>query len=395
MKISEANKLRILYFLAFSCTASWLPIFADYLKERGLMGIQIGVILSVTPVMMFLVQPLQGILADKLGYKKCLVWSSFFAALSYLFYIFDGSFATYFFITVFMSLFYNSIQPLLDSLSLKLVQQDPSFSYGTLRVAGAAGWAITGTMVGRYIDSVNTTVIFVFSAASMFLTFLFAFSLQGEVGKSEMKNVRASPDIREIFRNRNLIIILVCVFLISLGGTTIWNFYSIYMKESGASATLVGYGISFQGLCELPLFYFSAKIIGKLGSRTTLLITVFTLALRMALYSIVKDPHAALLIELLHGVSWSLFWVVCVEHVNSLVRHDWRATGQSFLYAAYFGLGAIAGNFWTGYLYDAELKIAHVFLLNAGIVAIVGIFMLVLMPKKTYTTESSNYTDKK
>ena len=40
MKISEANKLRILYFLVFCCTASWLPIFADYCKEQGLSGIQ-------------------------------------------------------------------------------------------------------------------------------------------------------------------------------------------------------------------------------------------------------------------------------------------------------------------------------------------------------------------
>lgn len=388
MNINEANKLRILYFLAFSCTASWLPIFADYLKERGLNGIQIGVILSVTPVMMFLVQPLIGMLADKLGYKKCLIWSSLFASLSYLFYIFDGSFATFFLITVFMALFYNAVQPLLDSLSLKLVQHDPSFSYGTLRIAGAAGWAITGTIVGRYIDSVNVTVIFVFSAVSMFLTFLFAFSLQEDFKKSETKKVHACPNVREIFRNRDLVFLLICVFLISLGGTTIWNFYSIYMKENGASATLVGYGISFQGLCELPLFYFSAKIIGKFGSRTTLLITVFALALRMVLYGIIKNPYAALFIELLHGVSWSLFWVVCVEYVNSLVRNEWRATGQSFLYAAYFGLGAIGGNFWTGYLYDVDLKIAHVFLLNAGIVAVVGLFMMILMPKKTFAAAS-------
>ena len=70
MNITEANKLRILYFLAFSCTASWLPIFADYLKDRGLNGIQIGVILSITPVMMFLVQPLQECLPIGLGTKN-------------------------------------------------------------------------------------------------------------------------------------------------------------------------------------------------------------------------------------------------------------------------------------------------------------------------------------
>ena len=73
MNISEANRLRLLYFLVFCCTASWLPIFADYLKERGLSGIKIGVILSVTPSMMFLVQPFYGMLADRVGYRKCLL----------------------------------------------------------------------------------------------------------------------------------------------------------------------------------------------------------------------------------------------------------------------------------------------------------------------------------
>lgn len=390
MNVSEAIKLRILYFLVFSCTASWLPIFAEYLKERGLTGIQISVILSVTPIMMFLVQPLYGVLVDKIGYKRCLLWSSFFAALSYLLYIFEVNFASIFAITVFMSLFYNSIQPLMDSLALRLVQENPAFSYGTLRIAGAAGWAITGTVVGHYIDSVNVNVIFIFSAASMFLTFLFAFSLQDDDKKSVSAIIRSSHDIKEVFGNRELILLLVCVFLISLGGTTIWNFYSIYMKENGASATLVGYGISFQGLCELPLFYFSAKIIGKLGSKRTLLVTVFTLALRMALYGVVKNPYAALLIELLHGISWSLFWVVSVEYVNKLVREDWRATGQSLLYAAYFGFGAIAGNFWTGYLYDAEMQIADVFVLNACIVTVVGLFILTFMRKKPYALSSGD-----
>lgn len=380
--MSQAVKLRILYFLAFSCTAAWLPIFADYLKERGLTGIEIGIILSVTPLMMFLVQPFYGMLADRIGYKKCLIWSSFFAAISYVFYLFDGSFASFFIITIGMSLFYNSVQPLLDSLSLKLIQQNSSFSYGTLRIAGAAGWAITGTAVGHYVDSMNTSVIFVFSAISMLLTFLFSFSIHEDYQPPAPSAARSSNDIKAVFGNRDLLFLLLCVFLISTGGTTIWNFYSIYMKENGASASLVGYGISLQGLCELPLFYFSAKIIRKFGVKTTLLITVFALATRMLLYSMISDPHAALFIEMLHGISWSLFWVVCVEYVNSLVREDWRATGQSLLYAAYFGVGAIAGNFWTGYLYDTHMKVSGIFLLNAGIVSVVGLLMLFLMRKK-------------
>jgi len=381
MKLSEENRLRILYFLVFSCTASWLPIFAEYLKDHGLNGIETAIILSVTPVMMFLVQPFYGMLADRLGYKKCLLVSSFLASLSYVLYLFHGGFVYLFIVTVFMSLFYNTIQPILDSLSLKLAQDNPHFSYGTLRIAGAAGWAFTGIIAGHYIDQVSTTVIFVFSAISMLLTFIFSFSLKSN-NENTVSSTVSFENARLVFANKTLIFLLVCVFLVSAGATTIWNFYSIYMKENGASASLVGFGISFQGLCELPLFYFSAKIIRRFGIKTTLLITVFTTASRLLLYSIVKNPHVAIFIEILHGISWSLFWVVCVEYVNMLVKQEWRATGQSLLYAAYFGAGAIVGNFWTGFLYDTKMRIAEIFLLNAGIVAVVALFILVFMRNK-------------
>ncbi|MEP7108990.1 MAG: MFS transporter [Ferruginibacter sp.] len=381
MKISEANKLRILYFLVFCCTASWLPLFADYCKDKGLSGIQIGIMISVVPLMMFLVQPFYGMLADRLGYKKCFLMSSFLATVSYVFYLFGGGFAYLFLITLFMALFYNALQPLLDSLSLKLVQSDAKFSYGTLRIAGAAGWAFTGIITGQLIDAIDTTVIFVISATSMALVFIFSISLKSDNEKISVESGQSFKRVREIFQNKTLVFLLLGVFLISAGTSPIWYFYSIYMKENGASASLVGYGLSFQGLCELPLFYFSAKIIARLGIKTTLLVTVFASVTRMLLYAAVKNPVAAIFIELLHGISWSLFWVVCVEYVNKLVSEDWRATGQSLLSAAYYGAGYIAGNLWTGYLHDSRLKIADVFLLNAGIVFMVGFFMWIFMKR--------------
>lgn len=393
MVISEGNRLRLLYFMVFCCTASWLPIFADYLKDRGLSRIRIGVILSVTPFMILFVQPFYGMLADRIGYKKCLLWSSLFASVVYCFYLLDGGLPTeavsaqggfvyLFIVTVFMALFYNTLQPLLDSLSLSLVKQDPAFSYGTLRIAGAAGWAVTGTLVGHYIDAINTTVIFAFSAASMLLTFIVSLTLKHDDGALTGAGSHSFNHARMVFGDKTLIFLLLAVFLISAGATTIWNFYSIYMKENGASASLVGYGISFQGLCELPLFYFSARIIQRLGIKTTLLVTVFTTSLRLLLYSLVKDPRFAVFIEVLHGISWSLFWVVCVVCVNRLVREDWRATGQSLLYASYFGVGAIVGNFWTGYLYNTKMKVAEIFFLNACIVAVVGLLMWTFLNNK-------------
>lgn len=380
MRITEASKIRLLYFLVLSCTASWLPIFADYLKDHGLIGYEIGMILSVTPFTMSLIQPFYGMIADRVGYKKCLLLSSILASVSFTLYLFDGGFLYLFLVTVIMSVFYNTIQPLLDTLSLKLAQTSPSFSYGTLRIAGAAGWALTGTVVGYYIDVINTSVIFIFSSASMLLTFIFALALKSEKNRAPA-HAPLFQNMEKVFTDRALLLLLISVVLVSAGATTIWNFYSLYMRENGATPSLVGYGISVQGFCELPLFYFSARIIKGLGIKTTLALTVFATAGRLLLYHLIKNPVAALFIELLHGISWSLFWVTCVEYVNSLVKEDYRATGQSLLYAAYFGVGAIAGNFWTGYLYDMEMKISQIFLLNSIVVGVVGLLICFLMKK--------------
>jgi MFS transporter, PPP family, 3-phenylpropionic acid transporter len=99
----------------------------------------------------------------------------------------------------------------------------------------------------------------------------------------------------------------------------------------------------------------------------------------MLLYHVIKTPVATLPVELLHGFSWSLFWVVCVEYVNKLVAERWQATGQSLLYAAYFGAGAIAGNYWTQYFLGRGIKLADVFLINSCIIAAtavsIGLFL--------------------
>ena len=382
MKLQSATVLRILYFLVFCCTASWLPVLADFCKSRGLSQIQTSLILSITPIMIFLVQPIYGMMADKFGYKKTILTASLLSALSYLGYLMDAGFAWMIVVTIFMSLFYNTIQPVLDSLSLQLAAKNPKFSYGTLRIAGAAGWSFTSIITGQVIDAANISFIFIISSVSMLLVFVFAFLLQSDSKEKIIAEGNSFKNISEVIKNPSLIFLLACVFLVSTGATTIWNFYSTYMKENGASASLVGYGLSLQGLCELPLFYFSARIILRLGLKTTLVITVLATTIRLLLYSIIKNPVAALPVEVLHGFSWSLFWVVCVEYINKLVNKNWLATGQSLLYAAYYGIGAIAGNYWTGYLQKTNMKIAEIFLLNAGIVAVVAVSIALFMKKQ-------------
>lgn len=381
--MSKASSLRIIYFLVFCCTGAWLPKLYDFCVYKGLTGTQSAFILSITPIMMFAVQPLYGFMADKIGYKKTLLIAALISSISYLGYLAGGGFYRIAAVTVIMSIFYNTIQPVLDSIALQIAKEDKRFSYGSLRFYGAAGFAFTTIITGQVIDAVDITVIFIVSAITMFAAFLFSFFLKKE--SAEKEKASAYGDVLTVIKNGSLLFLLFCVFIVSMGATAIWNFYSAYLKENGASDSLVGYGLSFQGLCELPIFYFSARIILRLGLKTTLIITTLATVVRMLLYAVIKIPVATLPVELLHGLSWSLFWVVCVEYVNKLVDEKWRATGQSLLYAAYFGAGAIAGNYWASFFIDKGMKMAEVFLINAGVVAgvVLLIFFVIRKPAKS------------
>ena len=110
--------------------------------------------------------------------------------------------------------------------------------------------------------------------------------------------------------------------------------------------------------------------------KTTLLITVIATAIRLLLYSFIDNPTMALPIEILHGISWSLFWVICVELVYKLVQKELLATGQSLLYAAYYGAGAVMGNYWVGYLTEIGLSLPALFLVNAGVVLLAVILIV-------------------
>ena len=332
-------------------------------------------IMNVTPITMFLIQPVYGFMSDRLGHRKCLLASTLLAGILFLLYLKEGSFLGLLLVTVCMSLFYNGIQPILDALALKLAEQSPDFNYGSIRVAGAAGWAFTGIITGYYIDELDTRVIFMFASGSLIAAFLVALTLPDTPA---LKPGETCAPLRRSIRDlmsRNLVFFLISVVLLSASVTTIWNFYSLYMKENGASATLVGAGLSLQGLFELPFFFFSFRVIRYFGLERTLLICAGASALRMALYSMVSIPEWALAVDLLHGLSWSLFWVVCVEYTNTMVKPELRVTGQSLLYASYFGVGAVLGNFWTGYLYDLNLRISTIFFINSMIVVALCMFI--------------------
>ena len=190
-----------------------------------------------------------------------------------------------------------------------------------------------------------------------------------------------------MLRDRRLIIFLAIVFFYGVGTAPVWSFFGVYLKDIGASRRLMGIAFGLDAAIELPFYFFSNVFVKRFGPRRVLTFAVLMFAVRLFLYSFISTPVLAVSVELMHGLSYSLFIVSAVEYVNELVPAAWRATGQSLYAAACFGAGTLAGNTFAGYLYD-RMPLQRVYGLTGWLLLAVAVVALLVLRNRFNKTNS-------
>lgn len=370
-----------LYFLYYGSGAAWFPFFNPYLREIGLTGVQIGLMGGIRPSVMLLSQPLWGMAADAWGRRRLLILTALVVALVVPGYRLGQTFGFLMLWTILYTALNNPIGLLLDSVTLDHLERYGGLSYGVLRLWGAAGWAIVAVVAGRLLSNGDPRAMFYYAGALLLGLGLTTLGLpREEEGQRSLR--RAWAGVGVLLRRRALIIFLAVVTLLQLGTVSIFSFYSIYLGEIGASRDLIGLAFSIQGLSELPVYLGSAWIIRKIGPERALTVSFAAYATRALLYSVIRTPALAVATEVLHGLSFSLFLVSSISYVNAHTPPEWRATGQSLLWAFCYGAGQILGSAWGGWLYDS-VGVQNLYRVCGLFIAAVAVGSIVMLwPRK-------------
>lgn len=375
---SSNNFLRLTFVFGFASLSSWMPLFNVWLEDCGLNGKQIGSVAAIPWITMLVVQPLWGVMADKYGKVKCLKISVIIAAVLFACFPWVGNgIISIAMMTLTLSLFNNPVLPLLDSLALDHIEEKKNISYSNIRFWGAPGYGLGAVVTGWLIPVFGTQVIF-FTGAGFLVLMLF--SVQ-QLSKS--KSVTPSIDLEfknlgSILTGRILLIFLFVVVVVSVGQSAITFFLTLYMREIGATPEITGTAIGIQAFSELPFYFIAAWLIARMKPGKVVLIAIIATAVRLFLYSVNNNPNIVLFIETMNGMTWTLLWIASVEFVNGVIPAQWRSTGQSLLWAAYFGAGAVVGNLFSGWLYDS-MPMQRVFAINSLLIVVVFFIALTMV----------------
>ena len=341
---------KLFYFCNFAAMAAIMPFLALYYKQVGLTGRQIGLLASLSPLVMLLAAPLWGGLADATQKHRLLLLT---AICGFLIAIVGLSLATTLFwlfpLVILYAFFSAPIIPLVDNSVLEALAERKR-EYGKQRLWGSIGWGVGAVLIGAVIERYGLAWAFygclIFMSVNLFAATRLRVS-HASIASDFWRN------LRYFVTSGPWLVFLITLFINGLGMSFTNNFLFLYMNQLHANEKLMGVALFAASLSELPAFFFADRLLHRWGSRGLLITALLAQAVRMFAYAIMPNPWFVLPINLLHGLTFSAMWVAAVNYANEHTPAGLGATAQGVLSGVSMGLAGMAGALVGGILYDS------------------------------------------
>ncbi|MFN8495459.1 MAG: major facilitator superfamily domain-containing protein 6 [Caldilineaceae bacterium] len=341
---------KLFYFCNFAAIAAVLPFLALYYKQLGLTGREIGLLASISPLITLLAAPLWGGLADATQQHRRLL---LLAISGFLVSVLALSFANTLLwllpIVVIYSFFSAPIIPLVDNSVLEALGEHKQ-EYGKQRLWGSIGWGAGAAVMGLIIERYGLAWGFYGCILIMSINLFAATRLT--ISRAKLGN-NFWGNICYFVTSWPWLVFLITIFINGLGMSFTNNFLFLYMSSMHASKTLMGITLTATTASEVPVFFFSQYLMRRLGARGLLIAALFAQVVRMFAYALMPAAWFVLVINLLHGLTFSAMWVAAVNYANESAPDGLGATAQGLLAGISMGLAGMMGALIGGFLYDS------------------------------------------
>lgn len=352
--------------------------FNIFFQDVGLDSFQIGLVNAIPRIFALLLMPLWGFLTDYFQENKKVLFITIAGTLiTVLIFPYSTSFKTLMLLMFFYALFQNPIIPLSDSLLLDYLGEQ-SNNYGKVRLWGSVGYMFSVSLLGYFLEATASANLFYVYAVILILSlFLLSF-----LPKSEREIEVLNPgDFKKIFKKKRLLYFLFFVFILQTTMNANYSYFPLYIIDHGGGEFLVGVALTISSASEILAFFFSDKIIKN--TRFSKIIFIISLGFILRWLTLALFPYNSIILlsQLLHSLTFGLFFAVGVDYVNQISGEKFRATGQNIYAAVFMGVSAISGSLIGGKIYQMSGG-ESMYLFWAAVSAAAGIIYTIYLFKK-------------
>jgi MFS transporter, PPP family, 3-phenylpropionic acid transporter len=341
---------RIVYFFFFAALANLMPYLALYYQSLGLTGSQIGLLTGIPPIIGLLAAPIWGAIADATRqHRRILLVTIIGTVLAVLVFSLANGFAPLVLAVAVYSFFLAPIIPLVDNSVIE--QLGPRREeYGKQRVWGSVGWGLAGLISGWLVQKYGLQIMF-YTCAGLLSCSLPAAG-RFPVSRAPL-GIKLDRSAIKLFLTRRWLLFLGVFWSIGAGMFMVGNYFFIYLKDLGAPEPLMGISLTIAMVSEIPMLFYSNRLIRRFGLLGLLLIGAGVFGLRALVFSVAVAPWQALALQLLHGLTYALVLVAGVEYASQIAPPGLGATAQGIFGGVFTGLAAATGSLVGGLLLDS------------------------------------------
>ena len=340
----QAKTFALSFFAYYAYVGVFAPYASLYFAERGMNGVQIGILMSMMQVTRIFGPNLWGWVADRQGKRVQVLRATAFCALLSLFGMLVGrSFVHFFAVMVFLNTFTSSQGPLSEALMLSEMRGDLTH-YGRLRLWGSVGFIFSVMLGGQLLDYFGVLSFPWLALALLLLVCVVSLKMrdpQEPAAHAASANTRSSW---AVLRQPEVLAFFTSTCLMVAAHAALYVYYSLYLERIGYSKSLIGAMWSLGVVAEIVFFYFQAPLFRRFGARKVMLVSLGIAVLRFAMIGFGAQSLLLLLLaQVLHAATFGAHHSASVVTMQRWFAGPLQARGQALYTSISYGLGGSLG----------------------------------------------------
>jgi MFS transporter, PPP family, 3-phenylpropionic acid transporter len=312
--------LRLYYFMLIGGGGFLFPFVNLFYTQQGLSGTQIGLLSTVASFAALIAAPWWGRRSDATMHPRRLLQFGLFATSLCMLALSQQTIFAWMAVLVTLDAALSiNVAPLSDVVTLALIKGKAGF--GSVRLWGSLGWAVTALLGGWLIEQTGLFTMFAGYAISGFVSIVLLAILKippwGQHHPDRAAAApTASPSWRATFallwRDRTLLGLMLALSILWFALNSIRQFEPVFLEQLGAGETIIGLASTIGAAVELPVMLWVDRL-GRRHSANSLLRMSFLLYIVTAL-SVVIAPTVPVILfsHVIDGVAYSFFAVASV-----------------------------------------------------------------------------------
>jgi PPP family 3-phenylpropionic acid transporter len=347
---ASVNRLLLLYAALYGGYGALSPFLPAFLETRGLGPGEIGTVLSAAMLVRLAAGPLAGRLADRFGAVFAFLAGglALSAALT-LAFLGSHGFVVLLAVALAQAAATAPLAPLADAMVL--ADGRAGADYGRIRAAGSAAFIattiLTGHLIGIVGHGVGPLVCGVLFAIGAALT------LRLPVASAPVPPAEAADGGFAVLAGDARFRRLVLAAALVIGAHAMHDAFAVIVwQAAGLAPRMAGLLWAEAVAAEVLVFlWFGPRLVARIGPARSVMLAALAGALRWAVQAQTAWLPALFAIQALHGLTFALLHLACLQLIVQIVPDRRRATALTLYGTFGLGLASALMTLLAGWLY--------------------------------------------